>query len=559
MNLHLPTAAIFGALVNLALSVGMWILWTREALRYLLFWSAGFFAFGIGSLLLISQKLIPDFYSISIGNFCTTLSSFLFHIGICLFFGRRRLWQAWMVVVLAFETILILYYSQIEYSTSARVYVYSTAQALLVSATLFTLIDLRRERSTVVNPEVIIITTLFFLIHCARIIFTPFFPMPKIFMESGNVQTSLAFGMIVIHTSYALAFSNMHASALNKSLSAALTAAKINEYQKVEVLGYVSHDLRAPLATIEGYSAILLANASENQRKLLQTIQQSVKYQLTLIDELLEYAQGELQPLTVRPVAADLPLLLDNVYEYATALCLQQSNLFQYHAYDRMPRYVSLDAKRLQQVLLNLLANAAKFTREGSVTLAVTAKPDGEMCTLHFSVSDTGTGMDLNHSTDIFGAFQQIQATSGSTGLGLFIAQRILTSMNSTMCVDSVPGQGSTFSFTLAVRALHVSESDWTVSRPSNVVLRQQTLQSVPTSETRAGNQILEELANLALQGCFTDIDHWIERHARDATKATFIAQLRDMLERFDFRGIHALAMHGQGKNEASEPNHAGR
>lgn len=450
-------------------------------------------------------------------------------------------------MVLAVETVLILYYSQIDYSTSARVYVYSAAQALLVSATLLVLIDVRRERGAGANPEVLVITVLYLLFHCARIIFTPFFPMPKIFMDSGNVQTLLAFGMIVIHTSYALAFSNMHASALNESLNAALTDAKNNERQKIEVLGYVSHDLRAPLATIEGYSAVLLANASEHQSKLIQTIRRSVKYQLTLIDELLEYAKAELQPLTVHPVATDLPLLLDNVHEYATALCLQQNNLFQYHAPDRMPQLVSLDGRRLQQVLLNLLANAAKFTRDGSVTLAVAARPDGDLCTLRFDVIDTGSGMDLHHDTDIFGAFQQIQATSGSTGLGLFIAQRILMAMNSSLSVASIPGQGSSFSFALSVRALHASESDWTVTRQSQVALREQTLQSALTCQTRADEQALDELANLALHGRLTDIGQWIECHAGDVNDAAFATQLNDLLERFDFQGIHTLAMRSRG------------
>jgi len=543
MNLNLPTAAIFCALVNLALGIGMWLLWNRERLRYLLFWSAGFFAFGTGALLLTSQKLIPDFFAISIGNLCTTLSTFLFHIGICLFFDRRRLWQTWMLLVLAVETVLILYFSQIDYSTSARVYVYSAAQALLVSATLLVLMEVRRERGAGVNPEVLVITVLSLLFHSARIIFTPFFPMPKIFMDSGNVQTLLAFGMIVIHTSYALAFSNMHASALNASLNAALRDAKNNERQKVEVLGYVSHDLRAPLATIDGYSAVLLAQASEHQKKLIQTIQRSVKYQLSLIDELLEYAKAELQPLTIHPDATDLPLLLDNVHEYATALCLQQNNAFRYHAPDRVPPLATLDGRRLQQVLLNLLANAAKFTRDGSVTLDVKAKANGDVCQLHFAVIDTGMGMDLDQGTDIFAAFQQLQATSGSTGLGLFIAQRILVAMNSSLSVASTPGKGSRFSFVLAVRAIPASEADWTVSRPSRVALREQTLQSVLAGQTELDDRALSELADLALHGRLSDIGDWLERHAKGIPDTVFATEVKNLLECFDFPGIRSLAM----------------
>lgn len=86
----------------------------------------------------------------------------------------------------------------------------------------------------------------------------------------------------------------MQTSALNAELNAALTDVKAKDRQKVEVLGYVGHDLRAPLATISGYSALLLAGAHE-RRKVVQTIQRSVKYQLDLIDELLEYAKGELR------------------------------------------------------------------------------------------------------------------------------------------------------------------------------------------------------------------------------------------------------------------------
>lgn len=97
-------------------------------------------------------------------------------------------------------------------------------------------------------------------------------------------------------------------------------------------------------------------------------------------------------------------------------------------------------------MLLNLLVNAAKFMRDGLVTLEVKAKANGDMCQSHFAVIDTGMGMDLDQGTDIFAAFQQPQATSGSTGLGLLIAQRILVAMNSSLSVASTPGKGSRFS-----------------------------------------------------------------------------------------------------------------
>lgn len=338
----------------------------------------------------------------------------------------------------------------------------------------------------------------------------------------------------------------MHASALNADLSEALTDAKAKDRQKVEVLGYIGHDLRAPLSTISGYSAFLLADAPEEQKKLLRAIQRSVKYQLDLIDELLEYAKAELQPLNVQPVTTDLPLLLENISDYAIALCLQQNNRFRYHSSDRLPRQIGLDGKRLQQVLLNLISNAAKFTRDGVVTLSVTATRNEDTCVLHFAVSDTGIGIDLNQGVDIFGAFQQIQAASGGTGLGLFIAQRILSAMGGTLNVASVCDQGTTFSFGLSVPLIDASESAWSMVEPRNGEPDRHSAESAVPRKAMPEDQALDELADLALNGRLTDIERWIERHANKTTHAPFAALLHDLLERFDFPGIHALALRGR-------------
>ena len=338
----------------------------------------------------------------------------------------------------------------------------------------------------------------------------------------------------------------IHASALNADLSEALTDAKAKDRQKVEVLGYIGHDLRAPLSTISGYSALLLADAPEEQKKLLQTIQRSVKYQLDLIDELLEYAKAELQPLAVQSVSTDLPLLLGDISEYAIALCSQQNNRFRYHSSDRLPRQIGLDGKRLKQVLLNLISNAAKFTRDGVVTLSVTATPQGDTCALHFTVSDTGIGIDLNQGVDIFGAFQQIQAASGGTGLGLFIAQRILSAMGGTLNVASVCDQGTTFSFGLSAPLIDASESAWSVVAPKEVEPNRHAAEPAVPLNAMPEDQALDELANLALNGRLTDIERWIERHAHEPAHAPFVAHLYDLLERFDFPAIHALALHGR-------------
>lgn len=544
MNLNLGTAAFFTALVEFVLAAGMLALWAKGRRRYLLVWSVGFLAFGTGSLLIILRDRVPDFFSILVGNLFTTLSSVLFYAGICLFFDRRRSWLPWMAGILSLEVALLAYFSYVTYDTSARVYVYSVAQSVIALMTLQTMSTMDFGRGRNIHTEVVAVALLALLaslVHGARLAGTPFFPVPQDFLASGSFHTLFTFGLKLTHTGYALAFGNMHASALHADLRAALADIKATAHQKVELLGYIGHDLRAPLATISGYASLLLADAHENQRRHLLTIQRSVKYQLHLIDELLEYAKAELQPLTVRPVNTDLLRLLDDISEYAVALCLHQNNRFRYRPSDRMPRQISLDGKRMQQVLLNLLSNAAKFTHDGVVTLSVTARREGRVCVLSFAVSDTGIGVETSQDVDIFGAFQQVHAASGSTGLGLFIAQRIVSAMGGTLGVTSTPGQGATFSFALSV-PIDASDADWPVVAQRETAPAEPSPTPAMSRDFMPGDRALSELANLALQGRVTDIEHWIERHADETAYAPFMALLLDLLERLDFRGIHALA-----------------
>ena len=332
---------------------------------------------------------------------------------------------------------------------------------------------------------------------------------------------------------------------LNAELSSALTDAQDKDRQKVEVLGYIGHDLRAPLATISGYSALLLSDAQGQQSQLLHTIQRSIKYQLDLIDELMTYAKGELQPLHIQPVATDLPGLLRDVSDYATALCTPQNNSFTFQPSGPAPRQIDIDGKRLQQVLLNLISNAAKFTHNGRVTLTIETEWTEDGCTLNFAVRDTGIGIDLNQKTDIFGAFQNVRAAGGGTGLGLFIAQRIVSAMGGSLHVNSILGQGSIFSFVLFAPVIDASESEWATGIPLDVHLSNPPSKFVLSENSWPERKAMDELAKLALNGRFTDIERWIEGHASEPQHAPFVEILNDLLQQFDFVEIHALALQG--------------
>ncbi|RXV66035.1 hybrid sensor histidine kinase/response regulator [Burkholderia stabilis] len=325
-------------------------------------------------------------------------------------------------------------------------------------------------------------------------------------------------------------------------LNDALQLVKTHMQQKIETLGYVSHDLRAPLSTINGYAKLLLQSATRGQARLIRSIDRSIRYQLALIDELLAFTKAELQPLGVAPDTTDLPGLLDDLGHYAVALCGQQDNRFVYRPATPLPRTVSIDGMRLQQVLLNLLSNASKFTRDGTVTLSVHAARDGDAWRLLFEVADTGIGIDITGTRDIFRAYQQVQAVNGGTGLGLFIAQRIVGAMGGELAVASQPGVGTTFSFPVVAPAVGhalvpVSElvRRFQPGDDAEPEIAAPVMQGPPADA-------LDTLILLAGDGRLTDIEEWLGQVADDPDHAGFVQDVRHHLDMLDLHAIEKLA-----------------
>jgi two-component system, sensor histidine kinase LadS len=329
-------------------------------------------------------------------------------------------------------------------------------------------------------------------------------------------------------------------------LNEALLYAEQKNQQLIETLGYVSHDLRAPLATITGYARQLLALADSKQVGPIQAIERSVNYQLGLIDELVGYAKTEMQPLDIVPVATDLPALLDDIAEYALTLCSQLNNQFSYQALTSLPRRLTIDGRRLQQVLLNLLSNASKFTRDGVVMMTVRARLAENRWHMGFEVADTGSGIEIADQSKLVTAFRQIQSVNSSTGLGLVIAQRIVTTMGGDLRVSSAPHRGTSFSFELAVPVAEDAEA-----APSNRVRYSSygSAPGLPRRRHRFAAATLPEserrkLAALARDGRLTDIEQWLDDMIRiHPSGAAFLAEIRLCVETLDFVGMETLAL----------------
>lgn len=328
------------------------------------------------------------------------------------------------------------------------------------------------------------------------------------------------------------------ALAFSDELNRALHEADEKNRRQSEMLSYIGHDLRAPLATIAGYVRLLRNTETPEQAPHVQAIERSVNYQLVLIDQLLECAKTEL-PLAIRPMQVPVNDFLDEVAGYAIALSTQQNNVFKASADSALPSVLSLDETRLKQVLLNLLSNAAKFTRDGVIRLSVEASITGKRCALEFSVSDSGIGIAPQSQAAIFKPYNQLRATPGSVGLGLHIARNLIEKMGGSLTVESSPGKGSRFQFQISVDIVDGRPAHW---RGADTKARSST-----TSPRAAAGDlpyaVLRDLASLAQAGELSRIEEWLSAAARSHPQDSgFLSEVRDALLRMDFKRIEVLA-----------------
>ncbi|MGK9419016.1 7TM-DISM domain-containing protein [Pseudomonas cedrina] len=219
------------------------------------------------------------------------------------------------------------------------------------------------------------------------------------------------------------------------------------------LMARISHDLRSPLVRIIDYARLLHAGPN---RDYPATIERNARQQLELIDEMLEFSRGELEQMQLSLAPGYLYGFLKEVADEAGFLAARQGNTFQAMLADDLPPLVEADFKRLRQILMNLLANAAKFTRDGQVRFEVSAHPQAsaESVVLRFSVIDTGIGIDpqeFEHLLQPFRRGRNAQRHDGS-GLGLSIVTQLLAHMDSRLEPHATERGGSHLSFSLRLK-----------------------------------------------------------------------------------------------------------
>jgi PAS domain S-box-containing protein len=288
---------------------------------------------------------------------------------------------------------------------------------------------------------------------------------------------------------------------------------------KSDFLARMSHEIRTPLNGILGMTDLLLNSAQLDavQRRYVETIEQSGDALLAVINDILDFSKieaGKLEldfaPFNLRNLVEEsVQLVAERAHSKGLELCCDID--------PDLHTSMQGDAARLRQVLINLLGNAVKFTSKGEIVIRVKAvEGDDEHGGLHFEVQDTGIGIKPEKQNQIFDLFTQADGSTtrkyGGTGLGLPISKQLVELMGGRLEVDSMPGRGSTFAFTVnLIRAAVDPEAlqadvlaDLTVmivddNATNREILRQQLKSwQIKVVETTSGPEALQELARMS-------------------------------------------------------------
>lgn len=228
------------------------------------------------------------------------------------------------------------------------------------------------------------------------------------------------------------------------------TAERANQ-SKGEFLANMSHEIRTPINAIVGMANLCLkTELTQKQKRYIKVIDSSSQALLGVINDILDFSKIDAGKLTVERIPFDLQDVLTSL-----------ADMFAYRAYDKdlefiinlpanIPTRLIGDSLRLNQVLVNLISNAIKFTEDGEINVAVNLLDSSEdTVLLRISVTDTGIGMDEEQRANLFKAFTQADTSTtrkyGGTGLGLAISRRLILLMGGDIGVTSAEGQGSTF------------------------------------------------------------------------------------------------------------------